>query len=563
MRLHARSPFFVVAVAVAATLLMSASAGAADGTWERAWGKDVDTGLGAGFEICTASASCKSGVSGGLGGELNTPTGVATDAAGNVYVADFANNRIQKFDSAGNFLRAWGRDVDTGGGGGFEICTVAANCKAGTTGGLGGEMNGPIDVTVDAAGNVYVVENDGHRVQKFDPSGAFLRAWGKDVVDNGGSTGAEVCAAAGSCKTGVAGGLGGEFNFPAGAVVAPSGAVYVADTGNQRVQRFSSNAGFELTWGRDVDTAGGAGAEICTVAANCKAGVEGGLGGEFASPMGSMGLDAGGNLYLTDLNNNRVQVFNPSGTFLRAWGKNVVLGGGTGAEVCVAAGSCRAGESGGLGGEMQAPLGVAVDAAAGVAYVLDRAGLRVQKFDTSGAFLRTWGKDVVVSGGTGFEICTVASSCKQGVTGGLGGEIGSAQSIAVDDAGSVYVSDTDAHRIQKYADPASPPPPGGGGGGGEPLPPSADTVAPETAITGGPKKKEKKGRASFTFTSSEPGSTFQCSLDDGPFEPCASPEDVRVRKGKHTFEVRATDAAGNTDPSPAAQGWTFKKKRKR
>jgi DNA-binding beta-propeller fold protein YncE len=569
LRLRAESLFSVVTATVAATLVMTAPAQAADGTWERAWGKDVDTGLGAGFEICVTAASCKGGVSGGLGGEFNTPTAVAADPSGNVYVADHLNNRIQKFDSAGNFLRAWGRDVDVGGGGGFEICTVAASCKAGTAGGLGGEMDRPIDVTTDAAGNVYVAENDGHRIQKFAPSGAFLQAWGKDVVDNGaGSTGAEVCLAAGSCKTAVAGGLGGEFNFPGGVVVASSGDVYVSDGSNNRVQRFDSNGIFELTWGKDVDTAGATGAEICVTATSCKAGVTGVLGGEFDNPNGSMGLDAAGNLYLTDLSNERVQVFGSSGTFLRAWGKDVVNNGpgSTGAEVCVAAGSCKRGQiNGGLGGELTNPLGLAVDAAAGVVYVLDRSSRRIQKFDTSGAFLRTWGKDVAVSGGTGFEICTVASSCKQGVTGALGGEMDLGQSVAVDGAGSVYLAETNSDRIQKFADPVTPPPPGGGGGGGGggETPPSADTSAPNTTITGGPKKKEKKGKASFSFTSTEPGSSFQCSLDDGPFQTCTSPEAVRVRKGKHSFEVRATDAAGNTDPTPATQSWTVKKKKKK
>ena len=91
----------------------------------------------------------------------------------------------------------------------------------------------------------------------------------------------------------------------------------------------------------------------------------------------------------------------------------------------------------------------------------------------------------------------------------------------------------------------------------------ADTTAPDSTITAGPKAKTKSKTASFTFTSTEPGSSFQCSLDDGSFGACTSPEDVKVGKGKHTFEVRATDAAGNTDPTPATQSWTVKKKRRK
>jgi len=94
-------------------------------------------------------------------------------------------------------------------------------------------------------------------------------------------------------------------------------------------------------------------------------------------------------------------------------------------------------------------------------------------------------------------------------------------------------------------------------------PAAADTAAPDTAITAGPKKKELKKKATFEFTSTEPGSTFQCKLDDGGFEACTSPEEVKAGKGKHTFEVRARDGAGNVDPTPAVRKWTVKKKKKK
>jgi predicted outer membrane repeat protein len=90
----------------------------------------------------------------------------------------------------------------------------------------------------------------------------------------------------------------------------------------------------------------------------------------------------------------------------------------------------------------------------------------------------------------------------------------------------------------------------------------ADAAAPDTAITGGPKSKTRKRSAKFEFTSTEPGSTFACSLDGGPFESCASPDELKVKKGKHHFEVRATDAAGNADATPATLDWKVKKKHK-
>lgn len=77
-----------------------------------------------------------------------------------------------------------------------------------------------------------------------------------------------------------------------------------------------------------------------------------------------------------------------------------------------------------------------------------------------------------------------------------------------------------------------------------------DTIAPETTITRKPAKRITKKRARFAF-SSEPGARFECRLDRGAWKPCTSPKTVRVKKGKHVFAVRASDLAGNVDPTPA------------
>lgn len=91
----------------------------------------------------------------------------------------------------------------------------------------------------------------------------------------------------------------------------------------------------------------------------------------------------------------------------------------------------------------------------------------------------------------------------------------------------------------------------------------ADTDPPNTTITSGPKAKTKKKKTTLGFNSSESGSTFQCKLDGGSFQPCTSPQNFKVKKSTHTFQVRATDAAGNTDPTPASQSWKVKKKKKK
>jgi hypothetical protein len=101
-------------------------------------------------------------------------------------------------------------------------------------------------------------------------------------------------------------------------------------------------------------------------------------------------------------------------------------------------------------------------------------------------------------------------------------------------------------------------------GGTTPPDTAPDTAAPDTTITSGPKAKTKKKTATFEFGSSEPGSTFECSLDGRTsFKACASPFIVKVRKGKHIFQVQAIDQLGNADATPATFDWKVKKKKKK
>jgi subtilisin-like proprotein convertase family protein len=89
---------------------------------------------------------------------------------------------------------------------------------------------------------------------------------------------------------------------------------------------------------------------------------------------------------------------------------------------------------------------------------------------------------------------------------------------------------------------------------------TTDVTAPETTITKKPKTGFKR-TAKIKFTSNEPGSTFECKVDSKKFKPCTSPLKLKHLKfGKHKFQVRAIDAAGNVDGSPARAKWTVIKK---
>jgi hypothetical protein len=86
---------------------------------------------------------------------------------------------------------------------------------------------------------------------------------------------------------------------------------------------------------------------------------------------------------------------------------------------------------------------------------------------------------------------------------------------------------------------------------------TVDTQPPETTITGDPADGSTTGPSvTFNFTSSETGSTFECSLDAGPFLTCTSPQVLSLSNGSHTFSVRAIDAVNNIDPTPATRTWT-------
>jgi uncharacterized delta-60 repeat protein len=85
---------------------------------------------------------------------------------------------------------------------------------------------------------------------------------------------------------------------------------------------------------------------------------------------------------------------------------------------------------------------------------------------------------------------------------------------------------------------------------------TVDTTAPDTTITGGPTGTVSATTATFTFTATESGSTFECQLDSAAYAACTSPTTYTgLTRANHTFRVRARDAAGNLDASPATRNW--------
>jgi DNA-binding beta-propeller fold protein YncE len=198
------------------------------------------------------------GSSGSTDGKFAAPQGVAVNMNdGNVYVADFGNNRIQKFGSNGGFLGKWG--------------------ALGTD---NGSFNGPRSLAVDSSGNVYVAETGNHRIQKFDSNGGFLTKWGH----NGGD--------------GASGSDNGSFNAPSGICVAPDGSVYVADQLNDRIQKFDSSGNFVKWWGGHTGTW---------------------EDGKFYYPYDVAVDPSGINIYVSDYQNCRIQKFTSDGVYQAKW----------------------------------------------------------------------------------------------------------------------------------------------------------------------------------------------------------------------------------------------------
>jgi sugar lactone lactonase YvrE len=200
-----------------------------DGTFLHAFGKGVG---GGGANVCTVE--CQAGESDGSVGSLSEPKGLAFDAAGLLYVADYGMHRVAVFTAAGEFVRAFGKNV--AGDGKAGVCTT--ECHEGEAGAAAGELLNPTDVAPTADGLVAVSDAGNHRVAVFTAAGEFVRAFGQDVQPGGG----DVCT--GECQGGAAGAGPGAISTPEAVEVDATGVLSVAEWGNVRVSRFGLGGEF-------------------------------------------------------------------------------------------------------------------------------------------------------------------------------------------------------------------------------------------------------------------------------------------------------------------------------
>jgi len=253
-------------------------------------------------------------------GQFNSPSSVAVDATGRVYVADTNNHRIQVFTSSGTYLAQWadlffpeGVAVDASGDV-YVADTYNRLIKRFTSEGVEVTRWGshaqfnPTHLVVGVGGTVYVADTDNHGVQMFTGNGIFLGQWGHSESSPD------------------------ELRYPHGLAVDRAGNVYVADTFNNRIQVFTSSGSYLSEWGEN-----------------------GGGNGQFNDPYG-VAVDASGIVYVADTNRHRIQAFTPESAYITQWG-----------------------DYGFDDDDFYSPRGLAVDASGDV-YVADRSNHRILKF---------------------------------------------------------------------------------------------------------------------------------------------------------------------------------------
>jgi len=222
-------------------------------------------------------------LAGGATPQFSAPQGVAVDSSDNVYVADFGNNLIRKIE----ITPGEGQEEDT-----VEVSTFAGDGTGAHQDGAAlteAQLSAPTGVDVDKSGNVYVADQNSHRIRKITET---------EEVDDDDNKIWKVSTLAGGSLSGYQDGAGAtaRFNRLADVAVDKSGNVYVTDGGNQRIRKIVITPGE----GQEEDTV-----EVSTLAGSTQ-GYQDGTAARFNSPTG-VAVDSSGNVYVADQINNRIR----------------------------------------------------------------------------------------------------------------------------------------------------------------------------------------------------------------------------------------------------------------
>src|SRR6185312_3924852 len=153
-------------------------------------------------QYAAADYQSQFGTAGSGNGQFSAPLGIAMDSSNNIYVVDSGNNRVEKFNSAGVYQSQFG-----------------------SSGSGNGQFSAPRGITIDSSGNIYVVDTNNNRVEEFNSAGVYQSQFGSSGSGNG------------------------QFNNPHGITIDSSGNIYVSDSNNNRVQKFNSAGVYQSQFG--------------------------------------------------------------------------------------------------------------------------------------------------------------------------------------------------------------------------------------------------------------------------------------------------------------------------
>ncbi len=367
--------------------------------------------------------------------ELNSPSGVALDAHGNLVIADTANNRIRVVaQSNGTF---YGQSMTDG-----DIYTVAGDGTAGYTGdaqsAVTAELNAPSGVALDAHGNLVIADTANNRIRVVAQSNGTF--YDRTMVDG------DVYTVAGTGAAGYSGDLGqavsATLDGPRTVALDAQGNLVIADTGNNSIRVVAQGNG--TFYGLSMMNA-----SIYTIAGDGTPGYVAdnvpAASTELHSP-GGVALDAQGNVVIADTGNNRIRVVAEStGSF---YGQAM-----TDEDIYTVAGAGPAGYTGdgipAVTSELDSPGGVALDTH-GNLVIADTANQRVRVLATStGPFygLAMTARDIYTSAGTGVG----GYSLGDGIAATTSAELAQPDDVIVDPQGNLVIADTANNRIRVVA----------------------------------------------------------------------------------------------------------------
>lgn len=202
--------------------------------------------------------------------QLSYPSGVAVDSAGNLYIADFGNDRVRKVTTAGLISTVAGTVLPAGFSGDGGNATSA-------------HLNKPSGVAVDGGGNLYIADHGNQRIRKVTPAGVI------STLAGNGSAGFSGDDALGTSA---------QLNLPRGIAVDGGGNVYIADQGNNRIRKVTAAGVISTLAGSGTRGFGGDGGNAISAQLN--------------SPMG-VAADSSGAVYIADRGNDRIRKVTPGG----------------------------------------------------------------------------------------------------------------------------------------------------------------------------------------------------------------------------------------------------------